>query len=312
MQMESTCLYNIEPIGVGTPDVEGLHSYIKRLAEAHCVLPGILLKNEVFLEPQELYYYIAFLNYERKCMQISVDFISKVTETLEAKTGSQNIRNTTISKYGPRVFSELKYRKYAAWCPKCYEERKLSSQAVYEPLIWCFKDIQICRKHNVNLIDVCPYCGKHIKRMAYRARAGYCSYCQSWLGANTFNDTCLVEKQDISVYNKISEMLSRLPDVLRPTEAGYEVSKKTNRTNFRTPNFKIQAPANKPGRRRIITLELVEEAIDLLMQNNESITYKQVAEKAGISMRAINNRTDLQELIKRYKNLTRVGQHDIV
>ena len=305
--MTPTLLYNIEPIGIGTPYVESLPSYIKRLADAHCVLPGVLLKNEIFLESQEFYYYIAFFNYERKSMQISVDFIDEAIEILETKTGNQNIRNTTITKYGPRVYSELMYRKYAAWCPKCYEERKLSGQPVYEPLIWCFKDIKICRKHNVNLVDVCPYCGKQVKRITYRARAGYCSYCQSWLGMNDFNDMWLVEKQDMLVYNRISDMLSQTPEIIKPTVLGHKVGIKKNRA-IRTPNSIVSEQAGHSGRRRIITLEQVEEAINLLTQNNESITYKKVAEKAGISVRAINNRNDLQELIKRYKYLRNIRQ----
>lgn len=36
------CLYNLEPIGIGTPYVEGLTSYIVRLADAHCVTTGTL------------------------------------------------------------------------------------------------------------------------------------------------------------------------------------------------------------------------------------------------------------------------------
>jgi TniQ len=37
-------LYSIPPIGLGTGDVEGLTSYICRLAEAHCVSPTNLLR----------------------------------------------------------------------------------------------------------------------------------------------------------------------------------------------------------------------------------------------------------------------------
>src|SRR5438045_1757703 len=37
-------LYRLEPIGIGTPQVECLTSYISRVAEAHCVYPGILMR----------------------------------------------------------------------------------------------------------------------------------------------------------------------------------------------------------------------------------------------------------------------------
>lgn len=304
--MMYTRLYNIEPIGTGTTDVEGLPGYIKRLAEAHFVTPGTLMKYEIYPKSPDYFYYIAFLNYERKSLQISVDFINETIGILETKTGNQDIRNTTISKYGSKIFSELKYRKYAAWCPICFEESKISGQEVYEPLIWCFKDIMICRKHNVNLVDVCPYCGRHIKRITSRARAGYCSYCQAWLGTIKFNDTSLVEKQDITVYNQISNMVSQLPEIVTPTVAECKTGVKKTRGN---KAFNPKEPVNtgQLGRKRTITLEQVEEAIKLLLQNNVPITYKRVAAKAGISVRAINNRRDLQELIKRYKYQKRAG-----
>jgi hypothetical protein len=304
--MMCTRLYNIEPIGIGTPYVEGLHSYIKRLSEAHFVTPGTLMKYEIYPKYPDYYYYIAFLNYERKYLPISIDFINETIDVLETKTGNQDIRNTTISKYGWKVFSEFRYRKYAAWCPICFEESKISGQEVYEPLIWCFKDIMICNKHSVNLVEICPYCGKHIKRITSRSRAGYCYHCQTWLGLNNYNDTSLVERQDMTVYKIINDMIAQLPDVLTPTLVEYKTSVKQTRA-IKKPDSKELIQAGHPGRKRTITMEQVEEAIKLLLQSNELISYKRVAEKAGISIRAINNRNDLQELIKRYKNLTQTG-----
>ena len=300
--MASTELFYIEPIGIGTPDAEGLPSFIKRLAEAHCVTPGTLLEDEIFSSSQGFYYNIAFLNYERKSMQISIDFLNEVIDILETKTGNQDIRNTTISKYGAKVFSELMYRKYAAWCPRCLQERKMSGQEVYEPLIWCFKDILICRNHNVNLVDTCPHCGKHIKRITSRARAGYCSYCQVWLGMHDYNDTSLVEKQDISVYNKISDMIAQLPKISTPTVVEYKPKTRVKKTRaIMVPNSKEPVQAGRQGRKRTITLEQVEEAIKLLLRAKEPISYRRVAMQAGISLRAVNNRDDLKELINRYK-----------
>lgn len=40
-------LYHLEPIGIGTPYVESLTSYIARLAEAHCLTPKLLLEREI-------------------------------------------------------------------------------------------------------------------------------------------------------------------------------------------------------------------------------------------------------------------------
>ena len=50
-------LYGLVPVGIGTPEVECLTSYITRLAEAHCVFPGILMHNLVgpFLQHSSVY-----------------------------------------------------------------------------------------------------------------------------------------------------------------------------------------------------------------------------------------------------------------
>ena len=41
-------LYNLDPIGVGTPDTESLISYISRLAIAHSVTPRTLIIGEIY------------------------------------------------------------------------------------------------------------------------------------------------------------------------------------------------------------------------------------------------------------------------
>ena len=40
-------LYALVPIGIGTPLVESMTSYIARLAEAHCVFPGVLMRHVI-------------------------------------------------------------------------------------------------------------------------------------------------------------------------------------------------------------------------------------------------------------------------
>src|SRR5947209_5846010 len=42
---QASTLYALTPIGLGTPFVESLTSYIARLALAHCLFPGILMRH---------------------------------------------------------------------------------------------------------------------------------------------------------------------------------------------------------------------------------------------------------------------------
>src|SRR5689334_2745960 len=52
---ERSKLYYLEPIAIDTPYVEGLVSYICRLAEAHCVSPGVLTQKEILPSFREIY-----------------------------------------------------------------------------------------------------------------------------------------------------------------------------------------------------------------------------------------------------------------
>lgn len=45
--IKKTDLYYLEPVGTGTGHAESLTSYVARLAEAHCVLTGTLVAEEI-------------------------------------------------------------------------------------------------------------------------------------------------------------------------------------------------------------------------------------------------------------------------
>ncbi len=71
-----------------------------------------------------------------------------------------------------------------AWCPLCYEQWRQASQPVYDPLLWFLQEVTHCCRHQLPLSTRCPYqdCAQVLPAVGWRARAGYCSYCQRWLG----------------------------------------------------------------------------------------------------------------------------------
>ena len=46
-QVQYSKLNSLAPVGIGTPLVESLTSYISRLAYTHCIFPGILMERVV-------------------------------------------------------------------------------------------------------------------------------------------------------------------------------------------------------------------------------------------------------------------------
>lgn len=212
--MEVSRLFNIDPIGVGTPYVESLPSYIKRLAEAHSVYPGILLKNEIFPQISGFQLNQAFSKYKELLLSISSVTVKDLIRVLEVKTNNCTIHNLSLSKLSRYIDSKNIFRDYSAWCPLCYEESRQNSEPVYEQLIWAIKDIEICGKHGSQLYHICPKCHKKSNHYSSFGRVGYCDHCKYWLGLNVLNgNSHEVNNWDFWVLDNIGSILSDIPKI---------------------------------------------------------------------------------------------------
>ena len=189
-----TRLYSLEPIGIGSPFVESLTSYITRLSEAHTVSPSILLAKELwprvwrrqghdeqgkFARLSYTFLYDAYiLNGMGKCT-------ARWIPMLEALTGQRNLHFLTLLTWGRLLSLQgalLRQRK--AWCPSCYAEWRASEHIVYEPLLWALKPVCVCPRHEARLLDVCPHCRRKSPILSARSRTGHCSRCRRWLGSD--------------------------------------------------------------------------------------------------------------------------------
>jgi AraC-like DNA-binding protein len=181
-------LYHLEPVGVGTAEVESLTSYIARLAEAYGVPPKELVTDAI-LPNQGKTYKTPKDFFRLKNMWMIASSLNGMSllcqewvETLEALTGAQNLRYLTMLTWQNVISRKGLIRKNKAWCPCCYEEWRQRNQIIYEPLLWMLNDMVLCDRHQQALISVCPKCQKTSLALTQRSRPGYCSYCQQWLG----------------------------------------------------------------------------------------------------------------------------------
>lgn len=177
-------LYSLQPIGIGTPMVESLSSYITRLAEAHCLFPKSLI-GQVFISVSSKQYKSTDLFGLRQYTG-SFNGIGVVAEELVQCLQSLTLRNDlallTFLPYS-NVFPERKLiRQHQLWCPQCYEDRKSSGQVLYQPLLWSTEVVKFCRQHNQVLLSQCPYCSRKLPLLSSYSRVGYCSKCFGWLG----------------------------------------------------------------------------------------------------------------------------------
>lgn len=101
-----------------------------------------------------------------------------------------------------------------AWCPNCLEDWRKKRLPIYEPLVWCFKDVGLCKIHKALLITCCPSCDSEIPLLNSMSRNGYCSHCNRWLGCADTPDT-EIENDHMSwdhfVISNIEDLLKNQP-----------------------------------------------------------------------------------------------------
>lgn len=211
-------LYHLKAIGIGTPYIESLASYIKRLAEAHSVSLGNLLDKEIIPCTNRIYlknhHYIG--KNSKNINSMSSNISEDIVRILEEKTSNSNLKYLTLSAWKACFSANNLLRKKQAWCPICYEESLRMRQPIYEQLIWCLNDIEICGKHQVRLVTECPYCNNEFYIFSNLARVGYCNNCKAWLGLKKYENS-QISRENIEwnnwVYNNIGQLIIVVPTI---------------------------------------------------------------------------------------------------
>ncbi|MEM7592659.1 MAG: TniQ family protein [Cyanobacteria bacterium P01_A01_bin.83] len=227
-----TRLYPLAPIGIRTAYSESLTSYIIRLAEAHSVKPGILLKHEI----APLIGKNSYLHSERyintssneggidkifanaaKSFNSQGQWTESLIKILESLTSIQHLSCLTFLNWKDYLPSKNLLKKHRAWCPYCFNEWKNSQFPIYEPLIWNVEAAKICSRHKLPLVTKCPKYGKQNKVLGWKSRVGYCSHCNYWLGNIEESDYKISTKElnlQIQIINNIGGLISYYSDDL--------------------------------------------------------------------------------------------------
>lgn len=179
-------LYAPAPVGMGTAMGESLTSYLARLAVAHCIYPGILLREMILpmLEEAEtqgngpeqhpLWRRDGSGSHLINVTGSRAQSALQVLETLTMRTDLGSLSLTALTELLP--LRGLTWSKLA-WCPLCYQEWQANEQVVYDPLLWKFREISLCVRHGVRLQTTCPNCDRSLPHLAWRSRPGYCTFC---------------------------------------------------------------------------------------------------------------------------------------
>ena len=225
-----TYLYHLEPIGIGTPLVESLTSYIGRLAAAHAVSMGILSTKEFGPRVSKVRgtgqhhgnpaSYSTFL-YDAHILNGIGRCTERWVPMIEALTGQPNLHLLTALTWKQVISAQGLLRTRRAWCPACYAEWTTSQGIAYEPLLWSLAAVSVCPRHRVCLVEVCPHCRQESGALSGRWRAGYCSRCRRWLGSDRPRPESAGEDDRFRLWvaENIGALLARAASFVHPPQA---------------------------------------------------------------------------------------------
>lgn len=216
----ATRLFPIGPVALSGPLRESLPSYFSRLAMAHSVMVGDLVKDEIVPRLGVKYYLTQrgiwnfYYKQERYCSSSKIS--NQVINILEELTGNKHLQQLVFSiseSFGKQNI----FRNRRAWCPYCLHKWK-SEGLVYEPLIWNFSDVEYCKIHNYKLQKICPRCGCEISLFSSKSIPGFCYKCGCWLGdPKHYPEGRLLQNIEwhLWVYDNIAELIAKLPELLQ-------------------------------------------------------------------------------------------------
>lgn len=190
-------LYSLEPIGIGTLDVESLESYTARLAWLHGVTPGLLMTREIASV-------VALGPRQKTGGQLSLFDPQTITGTgasaerwinaLELLTLRSDLSYLTLRPWRDVLPSAGLNRRSKVWCPHCFEE----DVEPYDRLLWRIAVVAACPKHRVLLTEACPHCSSKLPLRGYTAVPGFCVRCSRSLAQPRASELSAVSDDDSS------------------------------------------------------------------------------------------------------------------
>jgi len=207
-------LYPLTPLGVGTPFVESLTSFVKRLAQAHHIKVVDLV---TFCGTQT----------EADILPSTLQKLSRIDGiTTGARSWPVLLRDLTCQDevvcltmdYWRSLLNPYRIlRQYHAWCPKCYADAVQTESPLYEPLLWRLRCVEVCPVHFCRLMDICPTCGCRFTTLSNRAVVGFCPKCHHWLGSSSTTDENISVSEEASqIAQAVGHLLSLAPRVKPP------------------------------------------------------------------------------------------------
>ena len=307
MSLTPTDLYSLDPIGIGTPFVEGLSSYLARLAAAHMVSVSALLRRVIINylpgSGHNLKNTIGSQGIVAKMNGMGVE-ASTFVDVLEKLTGRHDLRNLTMLPFSWLVSDYRLFSGVSAWCPYCLESQRAANKTVYYPLLWNLEVLEKCPVHRCRLLKACPYCEAVSSPITFRTVVGHCSKCNAWLGSSADSRAKRLYKTGNDFFVRLFEWHNAIEfERMRPTFPsllGYLIGNRMKKIHDPALNRHVYLKKKMIGKllsgQMLPTLGVVfwiaklfkMDPFDVLTIDGDEMSRKDAAEFAGIGLPVFN------------------------
>lgn len=173
-------LHALAPIGVGTPGVESLLSYLCRLAVSHAVSVTELSRKIAKTAGWDL---CDNYNWKRLHLSGNGEAARNWSSALSALTSVEQLDQLTLLPWADVVAQQSLTTMSARWCPQCFAEDRAAGRSPYLRLAWDVGCVTACQRHRTQLVHVCPDCGRADARHRFAyVVPGWCAHCGAFLG----------------------------------------------------------------------------------------------------------------------------------
>ncbi len=210
-------LYNLTPLGLNSPLVESLTSYICRLAYEHHVEVGTLIQYSIapvlgkrYIADDKSRSISSFLRHASPINgngTMASDWVS----VLGALTLRPDLTFLTLLVGADALSQRDLLQPVRQWCPRCYDAWRHQGTIIYEPLLWSINGITVCPKHSQQLERRCPHCSASLPWLTWRSRPGCCSECGKWLGKA--DGQSQVAEKERYIAETVGDFIAQLPQL---------------------------------------------------------------------------------------------------
>jgi len=189
--MSAPFLFQVLLQGAGTSDVEGLSSYLCRLAISHNVPVGVLLRNcyEWHFRQSAIDQPLPYLTRNPGDLAQYVrpnELTKSLLDVLTAASGQPNLRSGTFMCFEGSLQRCMKtFHRSLRWCPFCLSEFERAGIEPYLKLSWSLAAFSRCPLHGAELEHQCPQCRSRQDGFGARRSLARCVMCDSPLSKAT-------------------------------------------------------------------------------------------------------------------------------